>query len=111
MSSERHDKVHGLILEETAKFLSHESNRSSLITVTSVVLSDNMQRATIGITVLPESDEEKALGFVMRQATHLREHLKKKTRLGRIPYLHFVIDDGEKNRQRIDKISRDTKEE
>ena len=107
MQNEKHDKVQDLLLEETAKFLSQESNRSSLITVTSVALADNMQRANIGITVLPESEEEKALGFVTRQATHLRDHLKKNTRLGRIPYLHFMIDGGEKNRQRIDELSRE----
>lgn len=106
MSANRHTQVEELLLETIASFLGRESNRSSLITVTHVRLSENMQRADVGITVLPESEEEKALGFVTRQATHVREHLKKHTRLGRIPYLNFVIDDGEKNRQRIDELAR-----
>ena len=101
----RQEKVATLIKEEVASYLSEESNRMSLITVTNATISPDLARATIYISVLPEDREEEALGFVMRQGTALRKHLKKRCSLRRIPHLDFEIDYGEKNRQRIDELS------
>jgi len=88
-----------------AEYIGRESNRQSLITVTSAVISDRLDKVTILVTVLPESYEETAITFLRRQASEIREYVKNNARIGRIPFLTFDIDSGEKNRQRIDQLS------
>lgn len=101
----REERALGLLKRTAAEFIEIESNKTALITVTRVEAPKDMKRATIYITVLPESKEEEALKFSRRRLSDLREYFKKKTRLRTIPFFAFEIDKGEKNRQRIDEIS------
>jgi ribosome-binding factor A len=105
--AERNEKVANSIKELTAQFLGREANRTSLITVTSATCSPDMKRATIFITVLPNSKEKAALGFVKRNLKEMREFLKKNIPIKIIPFLDVEIDLGEKNRQKIDELLRD----
>jgi ribosome-binding factor A len=102
---QKHERFLNQIREKAAEFISHESNRTSLITVTSVVLSNDESRATIYITVLPSEKEEAALDFLKRQRSDLRDFLKKEIRSMRVPFLDIAIDMGEKNRHKIQEIS------
>lgn len=88
-----------------AEFLERESNRRSLITVTSTALSAKGERATIFVTVLPEEEERAALAFVGRRAGALRDFISKRVSLQRLPHISFAIDRGEKNRQKLDALS------
>jgi ribosome-binding factor A len=63
----------------------------------------------IFFTVLPEEKQEAVLEFAKRKRSEFRDYIKTKTRLGRIPTFDFEIDLGEKHRQKIDEISRNTK--
>ncbi len=101
----RQEKVNKLIQKLAAEFLEGESNRTSLITVTGSNVSSDLRSAEIFITVLPVEAESDALNFVKRKRSDLRDYLKKKTKMRALPFLDFVIDQGEKNRQRIDEIS------
>jgi len=103
---ERTDKVGNLIKQRAAEFLQTVSNRQSLITVTSATVSPDLKRATVFITVLPESQEKIALGFAKRQRREMREHLKKHMNTKVVPFLEVEIDRGEKNRQKIDELLR-----
>ena len=103
----RQDKVKENIRNLTAQFLEMESNRTSLITVTDANVSKDLKKATIFISVLPESGEESALNFVKRKRKSVRNYLKKKLDMRNIPFLDFELDFGEKNRQRIDELSQD----
>jgi ribosome-binding factor A len=105
MSSFKEQKVEEILKQLAARYLQRESNRLSLITVTRVIISDKLRKATVLITVLPEEREQEALEFVRRQRTEFRESLKGKTRLQKLPIIDFDIDYGEKNRQRIDVLS------
>jgi ribosome-binding factor A len=89
------------------KFLSLNGNTSSLLTVTSVEMSNDGKFATILFTVFPESFEKTALEFAKRKRSEFKQFVKDGVRFGKIPMLDFAIDVGEKNRQRIDKISSD----
>ena len=91
------------------KFIEVESNRDSLITVTSVNLTKDFKKAIIFVTVFPEGDEEKALHFLKRQRSEFRQFVKKNSRIGRIPFFDFDIDKGEKSRQRIEELSIEVK--
>lgn len=90
--------------EGAAEFLSREANREPLITVTGTSLSQDHKRARIFMTVFPESGERTALQFANRNIGEFKTFLKTRVR-GILPYyLEFVIDKGEKNRQRLDEL-------
>ena len=93
------------IREAAAEFLMRESNGQSLITVTAAQVDERGQRALIFITVLPDSAEAKALEFANRNKQEFGMFLLKKVRGMRIPKLEFIIDKGEKMRQRLDELS------
>jgi ribosome-binding factor A len=101
----RHEKMQEALREAAAEYLGREAGPQSLITVTRVALSDDGGRAVILITVLPESREKEALEFATRQRRELNLFLLKRVRGMRAPHLEFVIDRGEKNRQRLDELS------
>lgn len=105
MRPEKNEKIREAIHHAAAEFLSAVSNRTSLITVTGVDLSPRRERATVLVTVLPEGQEQAAIQFTNRQRGELRNFLKKRVSLQRLPLLTFAIDQGEKNRQKLDRLS------
>lgn len=103
----RQEKVAEVLRALGSEFLSRESNRTSLITITRADVSKDMKKATLYITVYPETEEEAALNFVKRSRSHLRDFVKPKLAMKSIPFFDFVIDHGEKNRQLLDELSND----
>jgi len=103
----RNEKVANQIKELAAQFLERENNRTSLLTVTSCAVSPDLKRATIFVTIFPTFKEKSALGFVKRKRGELREFLKKNLPIKIIPFLDIVLDQGEKNRQKIDELLRE----
>src|ERR1035437_8952071 len=99
---QRNEKVADLIKELSAQFLERESNRTSLVTVTSATCSPDLKRGTIYITVLPDNKEDEVLEFVKRKRSEFRDFLKKNIVIKNIPFIDFAIDRGEKHRQRIE---------
>jgi ribosome-binding factor A len=99
-------KLKELLHKLAAEFFSRESNRQSLITITNVELINRGSKAKILITVLPESKEEAALGFIHRQLTELRQYVMEHSKIGYVPFFEVSIDRGEKNRQRLDDLTR-----
>ncbi len=104
--TQKDQKIKEIIRELAAQFFSRESNRLSLITITDVELQSKGGKAVILITVLPEEKEQDALEFIHRRLSDLQEYIRENSRLGRVPYFEVRIDLGEKNRQRIDSISK-----
>jgi len=102
----RTEQVNELIAHHAADFLARESNHESLITVTRSDMSSDLKNVLILISVLPESQAEKALAFTKRVRTDFRDYLKAHTKLHPIPTVDFQIDLGEKNRQRVDELTR-----
>ena len=103
---QRNEKVANLIKELSAQFLERENNRTSLITVISCSTSPDLKRATVFITVLPNSKEHDAIDFAKRKRAELRTFLKKNMNTKVIPFIDIAIDQGEKNRQKIDELLR-----
>ncbi|MEK7588854.1 MAG: ribosome-binding factor A [Patescibacteria group bacterium] len=102
--SDRTTKVANMVKELSASFLGRESNKTSLVSVTSANVSPDLKKATIFITVLPESKENDALSFAKRKRPELRDFLKQNMSIKNIPFIDIMIDKGEKNRQRIDEL-------
>ena len=89
------------------EFLAREAGRQSLITVMRAEVTSDFKAATILITVFPDSAEETALAFCKRERNAFREFIQKKSSLHFPPTIEFELDIGEKNRQRIDDLTRE----
>jgi ribosome-binding factor A len=98
------ERLREAIRETAAEFLSREAGRQSLITVTDAFISDDGKRAQIFITVLPDSAERAALDFANRSRREYANFFKTRVKAG-LPHIEFVIDKGEKMRQRLDELS------
>lgn len=90
-----------------AEFFTREAGKNSLITVTDATISPDFKRGTIYITTFPTSEEERALEFAKRKRTELREYIKDHAHLKALPVLEVKIDEGERNRQRIDELGQE----
>jgi len=95
------------LMRLAALFFAQNSNRTSMITVTSINIAPDLKRATIGISVLPESHEEQAVLFAGRRTRDMRDFMGSQLKTKFIPRLEIVIDQGEKNRRRIEDLSQE----
>ncbi len=104
MAELRHEKRHALLKRLAAQYIEGESNHTSLITVTDVRLSEDLKKSVIFITVLPDSKEKEVLEFLKRNRAELRDYIREHAKMGLVPFLDVEIDNGEKNRQKIDSL-------
>lgn len=104
MSEFRSEKITNHIKELAAIFIEKEAGPTSMITVTRVLLSPDNKRAKIMISVLPREKENAAYGFIRRNLGDLRKYVSKGLKINPIPFLEVAIDEGEKNRQKIDEL-------
>ena len=100
----RQEKIQELLRHLAAQFLAEEANRVPLITVTRVEVSSDFRQAKVFVTVYPESGEKAALIFLKRKRSDLRDFVKSHTNMDMLPRFDFLIDRGEKHRQRIDEL-------
>ena len=105
MEGNRKFKIQEVLREIVAEFINRENNKTSLITITRVDISPNLSSGDIYVSVFPETAEESALNFLKRKRPDVKEEIKKKMHLRKIPFIDFKIDQGEKNRQKIQEIS------
>ena len=103
----RNERLSNQIREQSAEFFKKEASHASLITVTHCDIDDHEKNAIVFISVLPESKENAAIGFAKRNRKSLREFVRKNIS-SQIPYLDVQIDLGEKNRQKIERILKET---
>ena len=103
--SERQEKVAEELLKLAGAYIAREANRNHLITPTHVSISPDLRKATIYISVFPTNNEEGALAFLKRNRSDFRSFVKRQISFKVLPFIDFVIDEGEKNRQRTDALS------
>ena len=104
-NSNRKFKLQEVLREVVSEYINRETNKTSLITVTRVDISPNLSSCDVYVSVFPESAEESAFNFLKRKRPEVKEAIKKRMNMRRIPFVDFKIDMGEKNRQKIEKIS------
>lgn len=104
MNDNRNERLQEAVREVAAEFLAREANRNSLITVTRAEISSDGKRVNIYLSVFPDKVEEQALAFANRNRTEFSDFFMKRVR-GLPPHVEFIIDRGEKNRQRLDELS------
>ncbi len=98
----RDEKIHTLIKKLAANFIESISNQTSLITVTDVHLSTDSKKAIVLVTVLPDDREATVIDFLKRNVKEMRDYIREHAKIGMVPFLDIKIDEGEKNRQKID---------
>ncbi len=109
--SRKHERMETLIGRLAAEYILRESLNKSLITVTRTVLSEDNKYATIFFSSYPERFEQEVLQFLERKAGDVQAYIEEHARMGRVPFLKFAIDEGEKNRLKIDSIAAQDKKE
>ena len=106
MADHKHERREEYLKELASEFVSRESNRTSLVTVTRISLTDHGDKATIFISVLPDNQENAAMDFLTRNVKDFRGFVMEKIRNGKIPFFTFEIDKGEKLVRKIDALAK-----
>lgn len=106
MASRRQTQIAESIAHMAADYFARESNRESLMTITHADVSPDLKNVIVFFSVLPAEYEEKVLHFARRQRTAFRNYLKSNGSFKFLPTVDFQLDYGEKNRQRIDDLTR-----
>jgi ribosome-binding factor A len=102
--SQRQLKVNEELKKVAQDFFQRNSSGAAMITVTSADVSKDLKKANIYITVLPQEKESSALDFAKRMRSDMRTDIKKRLPIKSIPFVEIEIDEGEKNRQRIESL-------
>ena len=102
----KREKTEEIIHRMAAEFVRDEASPASLLTITRAEVSPTGKEAKIFFTTLPEKEEDTALKFLIRKLPEFKTYLKDKSRLSLIPHIDFKIDYGERNRQRLDELSK-----
>ncbi len=108
MSVDRQTKVAEEVAHHVAEYIRREANTDPLITVTRAEVNRDYSQATIFITTIPDTKQEAALVFLKRAGSDMRHYVKTHMRIKQIPFLSFEVDYGERHRQHIDEIVRET---
>lgn len=101
----RSNRLTEYVKEAASEYIARESNNSSLITVTRVILDTPLKTGTILVTVYPEEKEGEVINFLKRNRSGIRKYIKDHIKVRVVPFIDFEIDSGEKNRQRLDELS------
>ena len=107
--SNRDEKLASLITARAADFFNRQSDRTSMITVIRTELRNKGRTAVIFITVWPVESELAALSFAKRKRAGLKEFIGQTIKLKTTPHLDVELDAGEKNRETIERILRQDK--
>lgn len=107
MEKDQKRKQFGEVVKELAgSFILRESSGPAMITVTDLSFSKDLKNVSLLISVYPEEKEGQVIDFLKRKRSDFKKYVKDNSRLSRIPQFDFKLDLGEKNRQRIDEISK-----
>lgn len=97
-----------ILKEHAASFVQREANADPLITITRAEVTSDYSKATIFFTTIPSERENDAQVFLKRSGSDLRHYLIKKMNVKHVPFLDFSLDYGERHRQHIDDLVRET---
>ncbi|MDP2651125.1 MAG: hypothetical protein Q8O98_00890 [bacterium] len=89
-----------------AEFVRDNSTPASLITITRTELNPSGKHAVIFFTTIPENQQETAEKFLERKTSEFVRFTRDNSKIGIMPFIVFKIDFGERNRQRLDELSR-----
>ncbi|MBI1956983.1 MAG: hypothetical protein HYS44_00795 [Candidatus Niyogibacteria bacterium] len=105
MNARRHERLTSWMAQAASEFIERSvAIPETLITVTRVFVEPNLERATVYLSVWPESKEAEALKAVRAVRRDFYEYARGKFTIGqRIP-VDFALDHGEKARFRVEEL-------
>jgi ribosome-binding factor A len=103
----RSQRVESLIQTEVSFMLARdvEFPAGALVTIVRVEVDKKMDRAKIGLSVIPASAAAEALRIVNGRARELQFKLLRKINIKPMPRLIFEIDRGPENAARVEKTA------
>ena len=100
----RSERVGSVIQEELGKMIIREVELSGgIITIVEVAVDKKMERARVGISVIPASLEPVALRLLNTKIGEFQHALNRKMQIRPMPLISFFIDHGYENAARVEK--------
>ncbi len=103
-TARRQEKMKSLLRKLISEFLLRVDFEKKIISVTEVQISENLRFAKIFLSVYPENGALKILESVKSKTGEIKKYLASKIKIKFMPEVEFIIDAGEKNRQRIEEL-------
>lgn len=101
----RKERLNSLIREELSKIILKEIYfENALVTITEVKTSDDLEVATVNVSILPAEKNDKILKELNAKHNFLYHLLRKKIRINMLPDIQFKIDTGIAHAAKIEKI-------
>lgn len=101
----RQEKIDSLLRELASEFILKKVKlKNALVTVTYAEISEDIKNLKIFITVYPEKSESRALKELNKNISEWQKFLAKEFKAKFLPRSEFLIDEGEKNRQKVEEI-------
>lgn len=98
-------RIDSLIREELGKILLKEVELpGALLTITEVKTSKDIDKAVVGVSILPSEKSEEALKILNRNSRHLQYLLMKKVNLKPMPQISFQVDYGPEKAAEVEKL-------
>ena len=89
----------------------HDPRLRGLISVTKVVVDDDLSQATVYVSVMPQEHGSLALHGLRHAAPRIRTQLGRGIRLRRLPRLRFELDDSIKKQAEFENALKEQEEE
>jgi len=112
MDTKRQHKYSKLILRDLAEIFQHDYRDSfgrAFVTLTGVEVSPDLSIASVYISVLPNSEQEKVMETLGFKKSHIRGELGR--RIGKqariVPDLRFFLDETEEQAAKMDDLFKD----
>lgn len=103
--TKRQEKIDSLIRELASEFILKKIKlKNTLITVTRAKISEDIKKLKIFITVYTEKSEARALKELNKNIGEWQKFLAKEFKAKFLPRSEFLIDEGEKNRQKVEEL-------
>jgi ribosome-binding factor A len=102
----RIEKIEALIQDILAEMIARDFSvsRETLITITKVKASGNLQEAKVYVSVLPDRERTKIVASMERNAWVFQSALNKKLRMRPVPKIIFMPDANPAQAQQVETI-------
>ncbi|MBI4094309.1 MAG: 30S ribosome-binding factor RbfA [Candidatus Liptonbacteria bacterium] len=97
-------RVAKLVKLELGKIIARDFDpEGALLTITHVEVAEDLERAAVFVSILPEEAAARTLARLTKAAGSLQYALTKKLNIMPMPRITFAIDEGERNAAAVEK--------
>ena len=104
---DRSERLADIFKRSLSPLLQDKAPLGSLVTLTNISTDEKGTYAKILVTVLPENKEDEVLNNLKKAVPEFRHNLADLLNLRSVPELQFIVDKGEKSRERIESLRRE----